>query len=89
MQLNLADHKYRTVMDPIHFKEDVSFPPHDRRLVTMASQLYIDTTVTGILQPSNALTDDCEFAFFAALVTLTNGDVEIHFNNFTDCPFKR
>ena len=53
----------------------------------MASQLYEDTTVTGILQPSNTLTDDGDIVFCAALVTLTNGRVEVHLNNFTDNPY--
>ena len=53
----------------------------------MASQLYENTTVTGILQPSNNISDDGDFAFCAALVTLTNGQVSIHLNNFTDSPY--
>ena len=77
MQLKTADHKYTNVMKPICIREDV----------TMASQLYEDTTVTGILQPSNTLTDDGDIAFCAALVTLTNGQVSAHRNNFTDSPY--
>ena len=53
----------------------------------MASQLYEDTTVTGILQASTALTDDGDIAFCAALVTLTNGRVAVHLNKFTDSPY--
>ena len=51
------------------------------------SQLYEHTTVTGIHQPSNTLTDDGDIAFCAALVNLTNGRVEVHLNNFTDSPY--
>ena len=50
----------------------------------MTSQLFENTTVTGILQPSNTLTDDGDYAFCAALVTLANGQVEVHQSKFTD-----
>ena len=49
--------------------------------------MYVDTAVTGIRQPSNALTDDSDIAFCAALVTVTGGQVTIHVNNFTDHPY--
>ena len=87
MQLKTADHKYTNVMEPICIREDVTIPPNDRHPVLMASQLYEDTTVTGILQPSNNITDDGDIAFCAALVTLTNGQVFVHLNNFTDSPY--
>ena len=50
----------------------------------MHSQLYDDTSVTGILQPSNDLAEDGDITFCAALVTLTQGQVIIHVNIFTD-----
>ena len=53
----------------------------------MYSQLYDDTNVTGILQPSNDLAEDGDITFCAALVTLTQGQVAIHVNNFTDQPY--
>ena len=87
MQWKTADHKYTNVMEPICTTEDVTIPPNDRQSVQLASQLYEDTTVTGILQPSNTLTDDGDIAFCAALVTLTNGQVSVHLNNFTDSPY--
>ena len=87
MQLKTADHKYTNVMEPICIREDVTIPPNDGHSVQLASQLYEDTTVTGILQPSNALTDDGDIAFCAALVTLTNGQVSVHLNKFTDSPY--
>ena len=87
MQLKTADHKYTNVMEPICTREDVTIPPNDRQSVQLASQLYEDTTVTGILQPSNTLTDDGDITFCAALVTLTNGQVSVHLNNFTDSPY--
>ena len=86
MQLKTADHKYTNVMEPICIREVVTIPPNDRHPVLMASQLYEDTTVTAILQPSN-ITDDGDIAFCAALVTLTNGQVSVHLNNFTDSPY--
>ena len=87
MQLKSADHKYTNVMEPICTQEDITIPPNDRQIVTLASQMYDDTTVTGILQPSNALTEDGDVAFCAALVTLTSGQVEIPLNNITDHPY--
>ena len=87
MQLNTADHKYTNVMEPICIREDVTIPPNDRHLVPLASQLYEDTTVTRILQPSNTLTADGDIVLCAALVTLTNGQVSIRLNSFTDSPY--
>ena len=84
MQLKTADHKYTNVMEPICVREDITIPPNDRHMVFMYSQLYDDANFTGILQPSNALADDGEITFCAALVTLTQGQVTIHVNNFTD-----
>ena len=87
MQLKTADHKYTNVMEPICIREDVTFTPNDRHSVQLASQLYEDTTVTGILQPSNTLADEGDIAFCAALVTLTNGQVSVYLNNFTDSSY--
>ena len=87
MQLKTADHKYTNVIEPICTQEDITIPPNDRHLATLTSQMYDDTTVTGILQPSNALIEDGDITFCAALVTLTSGQVEIHLNNFTDHPY--
>ena len=86
MQLKTADHKYTNVREPICIRADVTTPPNDTHLVLMASQLYEDTTVTGILQQSNAFTDDGDIAVCAALVTLTNGQVAIHLINVSDSP---
>ena len=49
--------------------------------------MYYDTTVTGIPQASNALTEDGDIAFCASLVTLTTGQDEIPLNNITDHPY--
>ena len=87
MQLKTADHKYTNVMEPICTREDIIIPPNDRQLVTLISHLYVDTAVTGILQPSKTLTEDGDIAFCVALVTLTTGQLEIYLNNFTDHPY--
>ena len=84
MQLKTPDHKYTNVMEPICAREDITIPPNDRHMISMYSQLYDDANVTGILQPSNDLADDGDITFCAALVTLTQGQVTIHVNNFTD-----
>ena len=87
MQLETADHKYTNVMEPICIREDVTVPLNDRQSGRMASgQNCMKILVTGIFQPSNTLTDDGDIAFCAALVTLTNGQVWVHLNNFTDSP---
>ena len=87
MQLKTADHKYTNIMEPICIREDITIPPNDRHMISMYSQIYDDANVTGILQPSNDLTEDCDITFCAALVTLTQGQVTIHVNNFTDQPY--
>ena len=87
MQLKTEDHKYTNVMEPICTQEDITIPPNDKQIVSLTSQMCDDTTVTGILQPSNALTEDGDVAFRAALVTLTAGQVENPLNNFTDHPY--
>ena len=53
----------------------------------MNSQQYDNTNVTGIRHPSNVLAEDGDINFCAALVTLTQGQVAIHVNNFTDQPY--
>ena len=87
MQLKTTDHKYSSVMEPITTREDITIPPNDRHMISMYSQIYEDSNVTGIIQPSNAFTEDGDIAFCAALVTLTQGQVTIHVNNFTDQPY--
>ena len=62
-RLKTADHKYTNVIEPICTQEDITIPPNDRQLITLTSQMYDDITVTGILQPSNALTEDGDLAF--------------------------
>ena len=84
MQLKTADHKYTNVMKPITTRDDITIPLNDRHMVSMHSQMYEDSNITGILQPSNVITENGDIAFCAALVTLTQGKVTIHVNNFTD-----
>ena len=57
-------------MEPICPREDET-ALNDKELVSMHSQLHSDTIVTGVLQPSNALTDNGDIALSAAVVTLT------------------
>ena len=65
-------------MSPSHLMIDTySSWPHN-----CTKKLQLD-----ILQPSNTLTDDGDIAFCAALVTLTNSQVEVHLNIFTDTPY--
>ena len=87
MQLKTADPKYTNVMEPICARDDITIALNDRHMVSLYSQLYDDTNVTGILQPSNDFAEDGDITFCAALVTLTEGQVTIHMNNFTDQSF--
>ena len=84
MQLKTADHKYTNVMEPICARKDITIPPNDRHMVSMYSQLYDDANVTGFLQSSSDLAEDRDITLCAALVTLTQGQVTIQVNNFTD-----
>ena len=82
MQLKTADHKYFNVLEPILNPDDVTIPPNDRILE------YNENTVTGMLQPSDLLHEESDITICAAIVTVTNGIVNIHINNFTDQPYK-
>ena len=62
----------------------ITTPSNDGQLVSLNSKLYSDDTITGILQPSNALTENGDIAFCVAWVTLITGQITIHLNNFTD-----
>ena len=55
IQLKTADQKYTNVMKPICLRKDVIIPPKGRQPVLMASQLYEDDTVAGILKPMMAI----------------------------------
>ena len=88
MQLKTADHKYSNVLEPILNPDDITIPPNDRTLVEIKSQIYKENTVTGVLQPSDLLHEERDITFCAAIVTLTNGNVNVHINNFTDQPYK-
>ena len=88
MQLKTADHKYSNVLEPILTPDDITIPPNDRNLVEIKSQIYNENTVTGVLQPSDLLHEEGDITFCAAIVTLTNGNVNVHINNFTDQPYK-
>ena len=63
MQLKTADHKYSNVMEPISTQADITIPPNDRQMISINSQMFEDSNVTGIIQLSNALTEDGDIAF--------------------------
>ena len=88
MQLKTADHKYSNVLEPILNPDDITIPPNDRTLVEIKSQIYNENTVTGVLQSSDLLHEEGDITFCAAIVTLTDGNVNVHINNFTDQPYK-
>ena len=88
MQLKTADHKYSSVFEPILNPEDVMIPPNDHTVIPIQSQTYAENAVTGILQPSDLLHEEGDVTFCAAKVTLHEGTMRIHVNNFTDQPYK-
>ena len=88
MQLKTADHKYSNVLEPILNPEDVTIPPNDHVVIPIQSQIYAENAVTGILQPSDLLHEEGDITFCAAIVTLHEGAMRIHVNNFTDQPYK-
>ena len=88
MQLKTADHKYSNVMEPILNPEDVTIPPNDLTVFSIQSQIYAENAITGILQPSDLLHEEGDVTFCAAIVTLHEGTMRTHVNNFTDHPYK-
>ena len=88
MQLKTTDQKYSNVMEPILNSEDVTIPPIDRTIITIQSQIYAEIAVTGTLQPSELLNKESDITFCDAIVTLNEGTMRIHVNNFTDQPYK-
>ena len=84
MQLKTADHKYSNVLEPILNPEDVKIPPNDHAVIPIQSQIYAENAVTGI----QLLHKEGDITFCAAIVTLHEGAMRIHVNNFTDQPYK-
>ena len=88
VQLKTADNKYSNVMEFFLNLEDVAIAPNDHKVVTIQCQLYVKNAVTGILQPSEFLHEEGAITYCAAIITLTEGNVEVHVNDFTDQPYK-
>ena len=88
MQLKTADHKDSNVLEPIVNPEDVTISPNDYAVIPIQSQIYAENAVTGILKPSDLLHEEGDITFCAAIVTLHEGAMRIHVNNFTDQPYK-
>ena len=72
-------------MELILNPEDVTIPPNDR---TIISKIFAENAVTGILQPSEPLSEKNDITFCAAIITLDEGTTRINVNNFTDSPYK-
>ena len=88
MQLKTADHKFSNVMEPILNHEDVTIPPNNYTVIPIQSQIYAENAVTGILQPNHLLHEEGDINVCAAIVTLNEGTMRIHVNNFTDQHYK-
>ena len=87
MQLKTADHRYSNVLEPILKPAEITFLPNDRVLLRTNSLFYPENDVTGILQPSELLHEEGDITSCPALVTLTEGKIQIPVNNFTDHPY--
>ena len=84
MQLKTADHRHSNFLEPILKLAEITIPPTDRVLIWTNSLLYPENAVTGILQPSDLLHEERDITFCPALITLTEDNVPIPVNNFTD-----
>ena len=87
MQIETAEHRYSNILEPILNSTEITIPPNDRVLIRTNSLLYSENTVTGILQPSDPLRDQGDITLCSALVTLTDGNIQIPVNNFTYHPY--
>ena len=83
MQLKTADHKYSNVLEPILNLEYVTTLPNDQIVFLIRSQFTQKTHA-----PSDLLHEEDGVTFCAAIVTLKEGTMRIHVNNFTDQPYK-
>ena len=88
MQLKTADPNYSKALEPILNPTEITIRPNDRVLNRTNSLLYPENAVTGFLQPSDLLHEEGDITFCPALVTLKDGNLSIHVNNFTDHPYK-
>ena len=75
-------------MEPNLNPSEVTIPPKDRVLIRTNSLFYPENAVTGILQPSDLLHEEGDITFCPALVTLTEGNIQIPVNNDTDNPYE-
>ena len=88
MQLKTVDHRYSNALEPILNPAEITIPSNDRFLIRTTSLLYPENAVTGTLQPSDLLHEEGDITFSPALVTLTEANIRIPVNNFTDHPYK-
>ena len=88
MQLKLADDKYSNVLEPILNPTEITIPPNDRVLIRTMFLLYPENAVSGILQPSDLLSEEGDITFWPVVVTLNDGSILIPVNNFTHRPYK-
>ena len=88
VQLRTAHHRCSNVLEPILNPIDITITPNDKVLIRTKSGLYSENAVTGILKPRDLLHEDGDITFCSALVTLTNGNIQIPVNKFTHHPYK-
>ena len=53
----------------------------NRKTITLHSQIYADNIITANLHPNNALNEEGDITFSAAVVTLTQGQTTIYVNS--------
>ena len=88
MQLKTADHQYSNVIDTILNPSEITIPPNDNVLIRTNSLVYPENAVTGILHLSDLLHEEGDITFCPALITLTEGNIQIPVKNFKDHPYK-
>ena len=76
------------VLGPTLRPDDVTIPPNEHTVITIQSQIYAESAVTGMLQPSDLSHEEGDVTFCAAIATLNEGTMGIHVNNFTDQSYK-
>ena len=69
MQLKTASHRYSSLLEPILNPTQKTIPPNERNLIWTNTLLYLENTVTVILQQSDHLHEEEEIKFYPALVT--------------------
>ena len=84
MQLKNEDRTYPKVIEPILNPAETILQPGKRTTIWVKSQIYTDTEVTGIFQPSSLLENDEDFLIWPALSSTQIKKYMTQNSNFLD-----